>query len=102
MDPVQEPITGREERGDLMSPQFALSQFYRAFNTRDMEAMAQNWATPRIIQNAVVHLAGLSAACEPLKAFWQDHPACEKGNAPDTVLARDRAPTTCRLRCRTD
>ena len=44
MESVQEAITGREIPGDLSSPLQALSQFYRAFNARDMKTMAQNWA----------------------------------------------------------
>jgi len=32
MKPIQEPITGNEELGDLSQPQQALAQFYRAFS----------------------------------------------------------------------
>jgi hypothetical protein len=45
MQPVQKPITGQENPPDLSMPQQALSQFYRAFNTRDMMLTAQNWAS---------------------------------------------------------
>jgi hypothetical protein len=44
MQPVQKPITGQENPTDLSMPEQALSQFYHAFNSRDMEMMAQNWA----------------------------------------------------------
>jgi ketosteroid isomerase-like protein len=42
--PIQEPITGNEELGDLSQPQQALAQFYRAFNTRDLNMMDENFA----------------------------------------------------------
>jgi ketosteroid isomerase-like protein len=40
---IQEPITGREALIDLSEPAQALAQFYRAFNNRDLDLMAQNW-----------------------------------------------------------
>jgi len=36
-------ITGSEEQGYLTAPLRALTQFYAAFNGRDLEAMARNW-----------------------------------------------------------
>ena len=44
MKPIQEPITGNEELGDLNQPPQALAQFYRAFNTRDLKMMDENFA----------------------------------------------------------
>ena len=44
MKPIQEPITGNEELGDLSQPPQALVQFYRAFNTRDLTMMDENFA----------------------------------------------------------
>jgi ketosteroid isomerase-like protein len=44
MQPRQTPVTGNEDQGDLSSPYQALVQFYYAFNHRDREAMANNWA----------------------------------------------------------
>ena len=44
MKPIQEPITGKEQQGDLSSPYQALVQFYCAFNRRDMAMMEANWA----------------------------------------------------------
>ena len=44
MKPVQEPITGSEELGDLSQPEQALAQFYRAFNRRDLNMMDENFA----------------------------------------------------------
>ncbi|UJX40963.1 nuclear transport factor 2 family protein [Desulfovibrio sp. JY] len=42
MEPMQEPITGSVLSG-TDSPIGALSQFYFAFNRRDMNVMRQNW-----------------------------------------------------------
>ncbi len=42
--PIQSPITGNEDLGDLSQPQQALSQFYRAFNTRDLKMIDDNFA----------------------------------------------------------
>ena len=44
MQPIQEPITGKEPPGDLSSPYQALVQFYCAFNTGNMQMMSENWA----------------------------------------------------------
>ncbi len=43
----QAPITGRENPHDLPPPLQALSEFYAAFNQRDLEKMAQVWAPIR-------------------------------------------------------
>jgi limonene-1,2-epoxide hydrolase len=43
MKPIQEPITGKEDLGDLSQPQQALAQFYRAFNTRDLKMIDENF-----------------------------------------------------------
>lgn len=39
----EQVITGYEDLGDLSRPEQALAQFYRAFNTRDMLLMSDNW-----------------------------------------------------------
>src|SRR6266851_1489581 len=44
MKPIEEPITCNEQLGDLSQPQQALAQFYRAFNTRDLKMMDENFA----------------------------------------------------------
>lgn len=44
MTPVQEPITGNEDQGDLASPYQALVQFYCAFNHGGLAMMESNWA----------------------------------------------------------
>ncbi len=42
--PVQAAITGDEELGDLTEPRQALAQFYRAFNSRDIRMIDDNFA----------------------------------------------------------
>lgn len=44
VDPVQEPITGDEDLGDLSQPKQVLAQFYRGFNTRDLALIDANFA----------------------------------------------------------
>lgn len=44
MIPEQLPITGREDKKYLTGPLQALVEFYDAFNNRDLEKMAKNWA----------------------------------------------------------
>ncbi|MDX1757171.1 MAG: nuclear transport factor 2 family protein [Marinobacter sp.] len=43
MSLIASPITGQESPANTDSPYAALVQFYRAFNGRDMESMANNW-----------------------------------------------------------
>lgn len=43
MIPVQLAITGNEDLVDRSEPLHALAEFYRAFNTRDLALMRQNW-----------------------------------------------------------
>jgi ketosteroid isomerase-like protein len=42
--PIQEPITGKEDLGDLNRPEQALAQFYKAFNSRDLAMIDANFA----------------------------------------------------------
>ncbi len=44
MQTAQTAITGAETPTDPSRPLFALQQFYRAFNGRDLMGMAHNWA----------------------------------------------------------
>jgi hypothetical protein len=44
IEPIQEPITGSEDLGDLSQPQQALAQFYKAFNTRDLKMIDENFS----------------------------------------------------------
>jgi ketosteroid isomerase-like protein len=41
--PVQEPITGAEYKGTATTPHLALSQFYAAFNSANLDLIAANW-----------------------------------------------------------
>lgn len=43
IEPIQDPITGNEDQGDLTSPYQALVQFYHAFNAGDLDKMSRNW-----------------------------------------------------------
>lgn len=43
ISPIQEAVTGREPVTDPAEPAYALAQFYRALNTRDLALMEQNW-----------------------------------------------------------
>jgi ketosteroid isomerase-like protein len=40
----QLPVTGREEKSELLPPMRALSEFYEALNNRDLTVMERNWA----------------------------------------------------------
>lgn len=42
--PIQQPITGKEDLSDLSQPQQALIQFYKAFNSRDLKMIDENFA----------------------------------------------------------
>jgi len=42
-DPIQTPVTGRENSDDQREAAQALAQFYRALNSRDLELMQRNW-----------------------------------------------------------
>lgn len=44
LSPTLDPITGFEDLRDLTHPRHALTQFYRAFNSRDIMLMRQNWS----------------------------------------------------------
>ena len=44
MMPVQEAITGKESQSRETSPYQALVQFYRAFNSGDLQMMSESWA----------------------------------------------------------
>lgn len=43
MNLITTPITGQESPTSSDSPHAALVQFYRAFNARDIDVMANNW-----------------------------------------------------------
>ena len=41
--PIQTPVKGNEDQGDLSTPFQALVQFYHAFNSGDLKEMSENW-----------------------------------------------------------
>jgi hypothetical protein len=41
--PIETPVTGNDYAGDQRDSLQALSQFYRALNSRDLDLMQQNW-----------------------------------------------------------
>lgn len=43
IEPIQTSITGDDYIGDQEDPRQALTQFYRALNSRDLNLMQQNW-----------------------------------------------------------
>lgn len=40
---IEEAITGEEQLTDVRDPLHALSEFYRALNSRDLKLMEENW-----------------------------------------------------------
>jgi ketosteroid isomerase-like protein len=67
--PVTEPITGREELGDLSRPEQALAQFYRALNGRDLVLLADNWeqSDEVVMDNPV---GGVARGWEAIRAVY--------------------------------
>jgi hypothetical protein len=41
MKPIREPIVGKEEQGQLTTPDQAIVQFYCAFNSGNLEKMSE-------------------------------------------------------------
>lgn len=64
MKAIQTPITGNESSGNPDSPYQALVQFYKAFNTRDLDLMAQNWANS--------HDIAMSDPLGRIKRGWEE------------------------------
>jgi hypothetical protein len=70
MQPVQTPITGREDLGDLRSPVQALAQFYAAFNRRDLHIMGRNWLqSPDVAMDNP--LGGMTRGWEAIRAVYE-------------------------------
>lgn len=70
MIPEQTPVTGREERKGLPAPLRALSEFYDAFNSRNLEKMSQNWAqTENIAMDNP--LGGIKRGWDEIKAVYE-------------------------------
>ncbi len=66
----QTPVTGKEPQ-DLLTPQMrALSAFYQALNSRDMELMAQNWAqTDEVVMDNPV--GGIKRGWDEIRAVYE-------------------------------
>ena len=70
MVPEQKPVTGQEEKRGLTASRLALSEFYDAFNSRNMEKMSQNWAQTGDIAKDNP-LGGIKRGWEEIKAVYQ-------------------------------
>ena len=67
---TQEPITGHETLTDARDPHSALSQFYHAFNTRDIELMELNWdASDEVAMDNP--LGGIKRGWPEIRAVYQ-------------------------------
>ncbi len=69
MQPEPTTITGQEDRQGLTAPLRALSEFYEAFNRRDLELMAANWAASDdiVMANPV---GGIKRGWEAIRAVY--------------------------------
>ena len=70
MKPVIAAITGQENTDDLTSSHTALSQFYHAFNTGDMNKMTKNWAQTSDIAIANP-LGGIKRGWPAIRAVYE-------------------------------
>ena len=69
MKAIQTTITGNESLGNIDSPYLALVQFYKAFNSRDLDLMAQNWANnPDIAMSNP--LGGIKRGWDEIQALY--------------------------------
>ena len=66
----QVPVTGREEKKQLTPQMRALSEFYQALNTRDLELMARNWAQTdeAVMDNPV---GGIKRGWEEIRTVYE-------------------------------
>lgn len=70
MRPTLAPITGREGRQGISPSLQALIDFYEAFNTQNLERMAQNWAqTDEVVM--ANPLGGLARGWEQIRAVYE-------------------------------
>ena len=70
MNTEQTPITGKERKQDLAEPIRALSDFYEAFNNRDLAKMANIWAqTDEIAMDNPV--GGITRGWKEIKAVYE-------------------------------
>jgi len=70
MNPEQSPITGQEDRSELTAPLRALSDFYDAFNSRDLAKMSKNWAQTEDIAMDNP-LGGIKRGQEEIRAVYE-------------------------------
>ncbi|HET7634583.1 MAG TPA: nuclear transport factor 2 family protein [Burkholderiales bacterium] len=69
MQPIQQPITGNEDLGNLHQPTQALAQFYAAINHRDLDEMGANWLpSPEIAMDNP--LGGIRRGWEEIGAVY--------------------------------
>ncbi len=67
---VARPIPGPGEIGDLRDPLQALAQFYRAFNTRDVELMERSWEqSPDVV--VISPLVGLLRGWSTIRSAYE-------------------------------
>ena len=63
------PITGREPKPLLTLPIRALSEFYQALNTRDLELMAHNWAPTEVVMDNPV--GGIQRGWDAIRTVYE-------------------------------
>lgn len=70
VDPVDEPVTGKESCRDRRDPLAVLAHFYNAFNGRDLAAMGDNWDhSPDIAMSNP--LGGIKRGWEEIGAVYE-------------------------------
>ena len=67
---IGEPITGREDLGEVRDPRQALAQFYCALNSRDLTLMAENWeqSSDAAMDNP---LGGIKRGWDEIRAVYE-------------------------------
>lgn len=70
MQTEQLPITGNEDLEAVSGPRRALAEFYAAFNGRNIEAMARNWAdTDEVVMDNP--LGGVMRGWDEIRAVYE-------------------------------
>lgn len=66
----QVPVTGREQKKQLIPQMRTLSEFYQALNDRDLELMARNWAQTddAVMDNPV---GGIKRGWEEIRTVYE-------------------------------
>jgi len=70
MKPEQTPITGQEKKDSRPVPLRALSDFYDAFNSRDLKKMSENWSQIEVIAMDNL-LSGIKRGWGEIKAVYE-------------------------------